>query len=115
LLFIRVLSQDPQHVRRIKKECPAETVVKCQSCVVGADDGGVPSGNKADVDNTRTLQVPFFSARCYCCKCRWRDEAGWYVRLAEVEELDVASCMTRCDKGVIVRERDGGHRTNGLF
>jgi hypothetical protein len=62
MLFVRVLSQNSQHVRRLEKECLAETVIKRQSCVVGADDGGVSSTNKADVDYTRALQVPFFSA-----------------------------------------------------
>jgi hypothetical protein len=27
----------------------------------------------------------------------------------------VAGCVARRDKGVIVRERDGGHRAEGLF
>jgi hypothetical protein len=59
-LLVRVLPQYPQHVRGLKEEGFTETVVECQARLVGGDDCGVSSGDEADVDDARTLQVSFF-------------------------------------------------------
>jgi hypothetical protein len=114
-LLVRVLPQYPQHVRCLKEEGFAETVVEGQTRLVGGDNSGVPSGDKADIDDARTLQVSFFPTRPDGCERCWRDKARWGMRLLEVEELDMSSCVSRCNESMIVGECEGGHRANRLF
>ena len=93
-VFVRVLAKDAQDVCGVDEEHFAKAVVKSEAAIIGGNERGMSTRNKADANNPGPYQMAFLSARCDCSQRSRSDYASGNFGRAQVVELNMAGSMT---------------------